>query len=122
MSHRAAPLSETRLFRFDVSTERMNVRNTRWTDRDLLRAPRLVQAAVRRAGSSRNSLYASGRVGSLVRSRGKPFSVFAGIQPGESLRLSARPRSGDLSHPELDAAPGTYRRSRSERVRSISDG
>src|SRR6266516_7708266 len=89
--------------RFRASTERMNVGNTRWTGRDLLRASRLVSTALRRTGSPGTPIRAARRCGSLLRSVGDRVPVFAGVQQGESVSLHAWPRPGNVLHPELAA-------------------
>src|ERR1700719_1581382 len=111
----AAPLTEMRLFAFiDLSSERMYVSDTRWTNRDLLRAPRLVQAALRRARPPEGSIRASGCCLAHLRPVRAEIAVLVGLQPCEPLRVSARPRPGNISYTELAPPPGADRRSSRE--------
>src|SRR5712675_1219497 len=116
----SAPLEETRLFCFyRLSSERMNVRNTRWTNRDLLRAPRLVQAALRRARSAEDSVRTSGCCLAHVRSVRADIAVLPGLQPGEPLRVSARACSSNVSYAELAPSLGADRCSGGEWIRPV---
>src|SRR2546423_7094039 len=107
---------------FQRSHGDMHVRNTRWTDRDLLRAPRLVQAALRRAGSARDTLRARRRFLALVRSSRKPVTLLARVQPREPVGVPARAPASNLSHSELAATSRADQRSPRERPGLLSDG
>ena len=89
------------------------------TDRHLPRTSRLVQAALRRAGSARTAVRAPRRRGARLRSVGGRRAVLARRQSREPVGVSARPRAVDVPHAALAAAPRAASAFRSSTARSV---
>src|SRR3989442_14500318 len=89
--------------------------------RSLLRAPRLVPAAVPGARPPADAVRAARRREPPLRCRRRAAAVLARLQPHEPVGVSARARERDLLHAALPGVPEAPRRARDQRLRRLRD-
>src|SRR5258705_13407076 len=87
--------------------------------RRLSRGSRLVPATLRRVGAAEPPLCPARRRGAPLRPRGAQRTLFAGVQPGEPVRLPARTWPVDIPHPALAEAPGAAGGPRRQRKHDV---